>query len=88
MSSECLSVTLKQITTLVEPLYPLPANFGKDDSLNPGFPFKYLSVFFLYHVFIIKKATALVSPTFDLYPEAAGKESGTTRSFFLARYYV
>ena len=40
VSSECLSVTLKQITTLVEPLYPLPANFGKDGSLDPGFPFQ------------------------------------------------
>jgi len=41
-----MSVTLKQITTLVEPLYRLPANFGKDGSNDPGFLFKYLCGYF------------------------------------------
>ena len=50
------------------------ANFGKDGSLDPGFPFKYLSGYF--DIIFSKKATALVSPTFDLYPEPAGTENG------------
>ena len=85
MSSECLSVTLKQITTLVEPLYPLPANFGKDGSLDPGFPFKYLSGYFDIMCYKKKatnfeKGTTLLWSTFVLYVPATSTEGGLRRT--------